>query len=46
MMRPMRKLEAEDILPEGQRPVDVRDRQTGVIRCNDVKRCAHAPDYV
>jgi hypothetical protein len=45
MMRPMRKLEAEDILPEGQRPVDVRDRQTGVIRGDDVKRrSAHASD--
>jgi len=38
MVRPMRKLEAEDILPERQRPFEVRDRETGVIRCNDVKR--------
>jgi hypothetical protein len=43
MMGPMRKLEAEDPLPEGQRPVNVRDRQTGVVRCDDVKRrTAHA----
>jgi hypothetical protein len=47
MMRPMRKFEAEDILPEGQRPLDVRDRETGVIRGNDVKRGGtHTPDSV
>jgi hypothetical protein len=38
MMRPMRKLEAEDILPEGQRPLEVCHRNTGVIRGDDVKR--------
>ena len=44
-MRPMRKLETEDILPKHQRPFDIRDRETGVIRCHDVKRrSAHAPD--
>ena len=42
-MRPMRKLETEDILPKHQRPLDIRDRETGVIGCHDVKRrSAHA----
>jgi hypothetical protein len=44
-MRPMRKLETEDILPKHQRPLDIRDRETGVIGCHDVKRRrARAPD--
>jgi hypothetical protein len=42
MMGPMRKLEAENVLPEGERPLKVRDRETGVIGGDDVKRpCAH-----
>src|SRR6266480_253999 len=42
MMGPMRKLEAEDILPEVQRALQVRDRDTGVIRGDYAKRhCAH-----
>src|SRR3984893_13002795 len=45
MMRPMRKLETEDILPKHQRALDIRDGETGVIGCHDVKRRgAHAPD--
>jgi len=44
LMRPMRKLETEDILPKHQRPLDIRDRETGVIGRHDVKRrSAHAP---
>ena len=39
LMRPMRKLEAENILPERDRPLEIRDRETRVVRCNDVKRC-------
>jgi hypothetical protein len=38
LMRAMRKLEAKNILPEGERPLDVRDRETGVIGGNDAKR--------
>jgi hypothetical protein len=43
MMRPMRKLETEDVSPKGERPVDVRNRETGVIRGDNAKwRRAHA----
>src|SRR6266480_268680 len=38
LMRAMRKLEAENILPEPDRPLEIRDRETRVVRCNDVKR--------
>lgn len=38
LMRAMRKLEAENILPERHRPLEIRDRETRVVRCNDVKR--------
>src|SRR5439155_6490267 len=37
VMRPMRKPEAEDIPPEGQRSFDVADRETGVICGYDIK---------
>ena len=47
MMRPMRKLEPQDILPEGQRPLEVCDRDTGVIRGDDAEaRGAHARNVV
>jgi hypothetical protein len=40
----MGKRETEDIVPKHQRPLDIRDRETGVVRCNDLKRpSAHAP---
>jgi hypothetical protein len=42
----MRKLKAKNTLPESQRPRDVRDRDTGVISRNDVKRRAHAVSTV
>ena len=35
MMCPMRKLEAENILPEGKRLIDVRDGKSGVVDCDD-----------
>ena len=38
LMRAMRRLEAENILPEPDRPLEIRDRETRVVRCNDVKR--------
>ena len=38
LMRAMRKLEAENILPERHRPLEIRDRETRVVRCNNVKR--------
>jgi len=38
LMRAMRKLEAENIPPERHRPLEIRDRETRVVRCNDVKR--------
>ena len=38
MMRPMRKLEAENILPKRHRPFEVRDGDASVIRCDDAKR--------
>src|SRR6202011_4382354 len=38
VMCAMRKLEAEDALPKGQRTVKARDRDAGMIRCNDLKR--------
>ena len=39
MMRAMRKLEAENILPESERPLEICHRDAGVIRCHDVKWC-------
>jgi hypothetical protein len=33
----MRKFKTENILPEGQRPLEVRDCETGVIGGNDAK---------
>jgi hypothetical protein len=43
MMRPMRKLEAEDSLPESERPFEIRDCDAGVIGRDDSKRrSAHA----
>src|SRR5207247_8746764 len=38
LMRAMRKLEAENIPPERHRPLEIRDRETCVVRCNDVTR--------
>ena len=38
MMRPMRKLEAENILPKRHRPFEVRDGDASVIGRNNVKR--------
>jgi len=37
MMRPMRKLEAQNILPKSQRPLKVRDGEAGVIGRDDAK---------
>ena len=42
----MGKLKAKNTLPEGQGPVDVRDRDTGVISRNDAKRHGHAVSTV
>ena len=43
LMCAMRKLEAENILPESERPLEVRNRYAGVIGGKDAKRCgAHA----
>jgi hypothetical protein len=36
-MGAMGKLEAENILPKGQRPLEVRDRYAGVIGGDDAK---------
>jgi hypothetical protein len=42
-MRSMRQLETENIAPEGQRTLEVRDSDTGVIGGNDAKwRSTHA----
>src|SRR5437773_10933765 len=38
MMCPMRQVEAENILPERHRPLEIRNRETRVVRCNYVKR--------
>jgi len=43
-MRPMRKLESENVTPEGQRSLDVRDGDTGVICRDDAKW--HTPGNV
>ena len=45
-MRPMRKLEAENILPESETALEVRDGDAGVIGGNDAKRrSAHVVRY-
>jgi hypothetical protein len=46
VVRPMRKFEAENILPEGERPLEARDSDTGVIGGNDAKRHTHAVSTV
>src|SRR5438309_7461196 len=38
LMRAMRKLEAENILPKRERPLQIRNGDAGVIRGNDAKR--------
>ena len=37
VMRPMRQLETEGTLPEGQRSLEVRNGDTSVIRCDDAE---------
>src|SRR5438132_61487 len=39
LMGTMRKLEAENIAPESERALEIRHRDTGVIRRHDVKWC-------
>jgi hypothetical protein len=46
VMRPMRKFEAENILPEGERPLTIRHCETSVISGNDAKRHTHAVSTV
>jgi hypothetical protein len=38
LMRAMRKLETENITPESERPLEIRDRDAGVICGEDAKR--------
>jgi hypothetical protein len=43
LMRPVRKLEPENIAPESERSFEIRDRNTSVIGSDDVKgRSAHS----
>src|SRR4051812_47762969 len=37
LMSAVRELEAENITPEGERPLDIRDRDAGVIGGNNAK---------
>jgi len=37
VVRVVRQLETENIAPERQRPIEVRDRDPGVICCDDAE---------
>ena len=41
-MDPMREFETENVTPESERAVEVRDRETGVIDRSNAKVPAHA----